>query len=89
MPAKQPLGRQRLGIVLRGVQHHFDDAFDVAIGFDQTADIHAQAAGNGGANLLPVEQFALDLARFENIFGQGMENGFLTQRETKRLHAAD
>jgi hypothetical protein len=38
VPTKQALDRQRLHLALRGVQHHFDDALDVAIGFDQTAN---------------------------------------------------
>ncbi|WP_228763668.1 hypothetical protein [Brevundimonas sp. SPF441] len=54
MPAEQAVGRQRLGVVLGGVEHHLDDALDVPIRRDQADDIHAEAAGDGGADLVSV-----------------------------------
>lgn len=77
MPAEQAVGGERLGIVLGGVEHHFDDALDVAIRRYQADDIHAQAAGDGGADLIAVEDFSLDLAGLQHILGQGAEDCFL------------
>src|SRR3546814_3785328 len=82
-------GGQRLGIVLRGVQHHFHDALDVAICFDQTADVHAETAGDGGAHLLPVQYLAFNLAGFDNVLGECLKHGFRAQREAKRLHVTN
>ena len=39
MPAKQALGRQRRCVIPGRVQHHFDDAFDVAVRWGQGADV--------------------------------------------------
>src|SRR3546814_17259730 len=82
-------GGQRLCIVLRGVEHHLHDAFDVAVGFDQAAEVHAETAGDGGAHQLPVEHPALDLAGFDNVLGLGLTPGLLTQREADRFHSTD
>ncbi len=46
MPAEQPFSRERLGIVTGCVQHHFDDAFDVAVGWLERTNIDAETAGN-------------------------------------------
>src|SRR3546814_12919219 len=35
VPAEQPFGGQGLRIVLRGIEHHFDNALDVAIRLNQ------------------------------------------------------
>ncbi|MDR6954772.1 hypothetical protein J2X65_004148 [Ancylobacter sp. 3268] len=88
MPAEQPLRGQWLLIVLRGIEHHFHDAFDMAIGGDQAGNIHAEAAGDRGTDLFPVKHLAFDLAGLQNVFGQHMDD-FLAKREAKCLHAAD
>ncbi|MNV60822.1 hypothetical protein D3C71_1532990 [compost metagenome] len=64
VPGEQPVCGQRDSKVLRGVEHHFDDALDVAIRFDQPDNIHAQAAGDGGTHLLSIQHLALNLAGF-------------------------
>ena len=76
-------------ILLGRVEHHLDDAFDIAVGGRQRADVHAQPAGDRGAHLIRVEDLTFDLARLEDILGQGLEHGLAAQREAKRLHAAD
>ena len=48
--------------MLGGIQHHFDDAFNIAIDGCQGADVHAEAPCNRGANQIPVKDLALDLA---------------------------
>ena len=61
---KSLLLRQRFGIALRRIEHHLDDAFDITVGGSQPADIHAEAARDRRAHLLPVENLAFNFARF-------------------------
>ncbi|MNE48976.1 hypothetical protein D3C80_1434680 [compost metagenome] len=89
VPPEQPLRGQRLSKVLRSVEHHFNDAFDVAIRFDQPADIHAQAAGDRRTHLLPIQHLTLDLAGLQHVLCQGSQDGFFTQRKAQRLHVTD
>ena len=42
-----------------------------------------------GAHGIPVEFFALDLAGFEDILGQGGEDGLFLLGEAQALHPAD
>ena len=76
-------------IFLGGVEHHLDDAFDVPVGRRQCPDIEPEAAGDGGAHLVDVEDLALDLARFQDILGQGVEDGLLAEPEAEAFHPAD
>jgi len=46
MPRKEPLVSERLLIVARRVEHHFNDALDIAVRRLKRADIHAETAGN-------------------------------------------
>ena len=41
------------------------------------------------ADLLGVQFLALDVAAFEHVLGQGLENSFLAEIEAESLHAAD
>src|SRR5262252_10737881 len=67
MPRKKPFGGEWLVIVARGVEHHFNDALDVAICGLKCADIHAKAAGNRGPDLFSVQLLSLDLAALEHV----------------------
>ena len=90
--ACQPNSRSSVSgslIVLRGVEHHLDDALDIAIGGRQGADVHAEAARDRGADLLAIEHFAFDLARLEDVLGQRREHGLGAQRKAERFHAPD
>src|SRR5258708_24691370 len=71
------------------VEHHFDDALDVAVGSLKSADIHAEAAGNRRPDLFSVQLFPLDFATLEHVSGQGLQYGFLAEVETKSFHVAD
>ena len=73
----------------RGVEHHFNDAFDIAVGGLEGADINAETAGDRGADLLGVQLFAFDLAALENIGSQGFQDGFLPEVESESLHVPD
>ena len=88
MPAEQPFLGERRRKVLGRVEHHFDDAFDVAIRGGEGPDIHAEAAGDGGSHLILVEQLAFDFAGFQDIFGKGLEDGFSAEVEAERVHPA-
>ena len=77
MPCEQPLGGERLVVMARGVEHHLDDALDVAVCRLEGADVHAEAAGDGGADLFGVELFAFDLAALENVGGERLQDGLL------------
>src|SRR5579864_244225 len=72
MPRKEPRGCKRLVIVARGVEHHFDDAFDMAVCGLESAYIHAEAPGNRGSDLFRIQLFPLDLAALEHIGSQGL-----------------
>ena len=89
MPGEQPLGRERLVVVARGVEHHFDDALDVAVRGLEGADVHAETAGDRGADLFGVELLAFDLAALEDVGGQGLQDGFLLKVEAECFHVAD
>ena len=73
----------------RGVEHHFDDALDIAVRRLEAADVHAQPPGDRRADLFGVELLAFDLAALENIGGQSLQNGFLPKVEAERLHVSD
>jgi len=46
MPCQKPFPCERLVIVACGIEHHFNDAFDMAVCRLQCANIHAEAARN-------------------------------------------
>lgn len=89
MPRKEPFDAERSIIMERGVQHHFDHAFDIAIRGFQCSDVHAEAAGQRVSDLLGVKPLAVDFAAFQNAGGQGLQHGLLTEIESERLHLTD
>src|SRR2546425_3127628 len=89
MPRKEPFEGERLVIVASSVEHHFNDAVDIAVCGLECADIHTEAARNRGPNLFSIQLLSLDFAAFEYVGGQGLQYGFLAQVETKSLHVAD
>lgn len=76
-------------MLLGGVQHHFDHAFDVAVGGSERTDIHPETAGDRGFHLFPVEQFALDFARLDDLLSKALKVRLGSQLKAERLHAAD
>src|SRR6266852_9337504 len=71
-----------------GVQHHFNDAFDMAIHWLKSADIHAETARDRRTHLGRIQLFALDLTAFDNVFGKRLENSLLLKRKAQGLHVA-
>ena len=70
---KEPFGGERLLIVARRVEHHFNDALDIAVCGLECADIHSKTAGNRGPDLFSVQLLPLDLAAFEHVGRQGLQ----------------
>jgi hypothetical protein len=89
MPPEQPFGGERLAVVARGVYHHFDDAFDVAVPGLEGADVYAQAPGYRRADLLGIELLPFDFAALENIRGKRLQDSFLLEIKSQRFHVPD
>jgi hypothetical protein len=47
-----------------------------------------EATRDRGAHVLPVEPLALDLARFQDVLGQRVENNLRAKLKTETLHTA-
>jgi hypothetical protein len=92
VPAEQAFGRQQRAATGRGIQHHLDHPFDMAVHRRERADIHAQPAGDGRAHGFDAEDFAFDLAGLDDIVGQRRQAGPVAPRhadlgETPQEHA--
>ena len=72
-----------------GVQHHFNDAFHVPIRRLNAAGIHAEAAGNRGADLAGIQFFALDFAALDDVFRKRLKDRLLLKGEPKGFHVTD
>jgi len=89
MPRKEPFSVERLVVVARGVEHHFHDAFDVAVGGFERANIHAEASGKRGPDLFRVQLLPFDFTALEHVRGQRLQLGFLAEVEAEGFHMAD
>ena len=89
MPGEQPVSGKLFLVLLRGVEHHLHHTLDIAVGGRQRSHLHSETARDRGPHLILVKNFALDLARLEHVFGQGLEGGLLPQRKSELLHPAD
>ena len=89
MPGEQPLIGQGRRIILGRVEHHLDDAFDVAIGRHKPSDVRAEMTREGRAHLFLVEQLAFDLAGFQHFFSESLKDRFRAQLEAEPLHASN
>ena len=67
----------------RGVQHHFNNPFHVPIRGFEPSDVHAKTARDRGTDLFRVQLFPLDFTALEHVLGEGAEDSFLAQLETK------
>ena len=89
MPRRQPVRGQRLRELLGRVEQHLDDPVDVAIAWDQSGDVHPQPARERGTHLGVVENLALDLARFDDLLGEGSQRSVGAKGVAEGLHAPD
>jgi hypothetical protein len=62
--------------VLGRIQHHFNHALDLTVGRREAADVDSKPARNGGAHLISIQLLPLDLTRFKDILGQGVQSRF-------------
>ena len=67
MPGEQAFPRYRRMAIRRRIQHHLDDALDVAIDRRQRTNVYAQTAGDAGTYGGNVQLLALDLAGLDDI----------------------
>jgi hypothetical protein len=89
MPAEQPFFGQRLVVVLRGIEHHLDHTLGVSVGRSQGPGIHSKPPGDGGTHLFLIQDLPFDLAGFENVQRQRMQNGFRAERKPQGFHPAE
>jgi hypothetical protein len=62
VPTEQPFSSKRHVIPFGCIEYHLDDAINVAICGRESAYIHSKAPRDRGTHLVPIEDFALDLA---------------------------
>jgi stress-induced morphogen len=89
LPGEKPFRGEGIAVSAGCVEHHFYNALHVPVDGLQSANVHAQPAGNGGAHLTAIKVLSFDFAGLENVVGQRAQNGFLLQREAESLHASE
>ena len=89
MPTEQPFLSQRIGKMLRGIQHHFHHAFNIAISGDCARDVDAQPPRNRRAHLIGIQNLALNLAGLQHVQRQRRQHSFVLADETQPFHAAN
>jgi hypothetical protein len=78
-----------LVVVLGRVEHHFDHAFNMPVGWHESPDVDSEPTRNRRADLLAVEHLAFDFAGLQNVLRQRLEHGLIAKREAQTLHVAD
>ena len=86
MPLEQPVGGEGCGVVLGGVGVDGDYAVD--LGCRMAGGVDVEPSGYGRADLLGVEDFALNGAGADDVVGEDGEGGVLLYVESERCHAA-
>jgi hypothetical protein len=82
MPSEEPFVGEGLVVMAGGVEHHFDDAFDVAVGGLEYSGIHAEPPGDRGPDLRGVEFLALYFTALEDIFCECLKDRLLAEVES-------
>ena len=75
-------------VVPRRVEHHLDNAFDLAVRRFDAADIDAETTRDRGTHLARVQCLALDVAALDDVFSEGLEDRLLLKRKPQGFHAA-
>ena len=88
MPSKQTFRRQRCREVPRRIEQHVDDAIHMTFGCHETRSIHPKPSRQGRTNLSAVENFALDFAGLDDVFGQCLKRGVGAHLKAERLHSS-
>jgi hypothetical protein len=86
VPVEQALLRNLGVIVPGGVEHHLDDALDVAVDGSECAGVETEPASERGPHLLGVQALALDLAGLQHVLRQRAQHCLFAQFEPERLH---
>ena len=89
MPIEEPFVGEGLIVMAGGVEHHFDDAFDVTVCGLEGSDIHAEPPGDRGPDLRRVEFLALYFTALEDIFCERLKDGLLAEVKSEGFHVAD
>ena len=89
VPAEQALLCQGRAVVLGGVKHHLDDPFDIAVHWRERPDVHAQSPRYRGPDLLAVKLLAFNLAGFQDLLSQRLQDSLFAELEAEPLHAAN
>ncbi len=89
MPVEQALPGQRPVEIPRCVDHHLDDALDVAADRHIAADLDPELARDRGANLFGIECLSLDGRGRYHLCRQGLEARLAPELKAKALHAAE
>lgn len=69
VPAEQPVIRKRLIVSLDSIQHHFHDSLYIVTVRNLTRYLYAHPTGDGGTNLVGINQQAFNFGRGNNIMG--------------------
>src|SRR6478735_10387386 len=83
MPTEEPLISQGLIVVEHGVEHHLDNAIDLAVCRSTFAYIDAEPPGDGGSHFYLIEMLAFDRAGFEHVLGEGEKRGLFRQSKSE------
>lgn len=87
MRPEETFGGEGPAVVARGVEHHFDNAFDVAVRGGEGPDVDAEATGDGRTDLAGVKLFTLYLTALEDIGRECLEKSLLLEFEAEPFHA--
>lgn len=88
VPSEQTLGRQRLRAARSCVEHHLDDALDIAVSRCHSAAVHAEPPRDPLPDILAIEFFTLNFSGAKYI-RQGGELGLAPQIEAERLRSPE
>lgn len=89
VPPEETFGGEWLAEVARGVEHHFDNAFDVPVRGSEGTDIDPEATGDGRTDLAGVKLFALYFTAFEDIACECLEDSLLLEVEAESFHSPE
>jgi hypothetical protein len=89
VPVVQSVCGKWLVVAPRRVEHHLDDALDVAIGPPESADVHAEATRDRRLHFRRIERLPLDVAALHHVLDQRPEHRLALQIEAEGLHSAE
>ena len=88
MPAEDALGRQWPGVVLRRVEYHVHDTFDLPISAGLAAFEQSKAPGDRGAHTGRIQHLAFDSTGLDDVFRGRRQLGFESGIHSNVAHYA-